>query len=150
MVAGSEPGNLPSSFHRSVLPRRGFTSICDADQQLGFLGVGLQKAARDVGSVVDVEYRGPPGNRLARIRLTLGGRSARREAKLMVAEKVDAAFRANVRLLAGASSDEIIQMYRRSAGANAKRLSKIGSTRTALGRRRVKSCLRIFTADEHY
>jgi hypothetical protein len=72
------------------------------------------------------------------IRLTFGGRSARREAKLMVAEKVDAAFKANARLLAGASSDEILRMYRRRVGANAKRLSKVGSARTARRRRRVK------------
>jgi len=44
------------------------------------------------------------------MKLTLGGRAARREAKLMVAEKIDAAFKANARILAGGSSDEIIRM----------------------------------------
>jgi hypothetical protein len=82
------------------------------------------------------------------MRLILGGRSARREAKLMVAEKVDAAFKANARFLAGASSDEIIGMYRRRVGANAKRLSKVASRRTGRRRRRVRWSLRLLAADE--
>ena len=72
------------------------------------------------------------------MKLILGGRSARREAKLMVAEKIDAAFKANARILAGGSSDEIIRMYRRRVGANAKRLSKVNSSRPAIKRRRLK------------
>jgi hypothetical protein len=72
------------------------------------------------------------------MKLIRGGRSARREAKLMVAEKIDAAFKANARILAGGSSDEIIRMYRRRVGANAKRLSKVNSSRAALRRRRLK------------
>lgn len=51
-----------------------------------------------------------------------GDRSARREARLMVAENLDAAFKANVLMLEGDSSDEIIRMYRRRVAANAKRL----------------------------
>ena len=69
------------------------------------------------------------------MKLIFGGRSARREAKLMVAEKIDAAFKS---ILAGGSSDEIIRMYRRRVGANAKRLSKVNSSRAALRRRRLK------------
>jgi hypothetical protein len=57
---------------------------------------------------------------------------------LMVAEKLDAAFKANLRILEGASSDEIIRMYRRHIAANAKRLSKLNSGRPALRRRRRK------------
>jgi len=70
------------------------------------------------------------------MKLMLGGRSARREARLMVTEKVDAAFKANARMMAGASSDEIIRMYRRRVAANAKRLAKLNSSRPARRRRR--------------
>jgi uncharacterized lipoprotein NlpE involved in copper resistance len=72
------------------------------------------------------------------MKLMRGDRSARREARLMVAEKLEAAFKANVRMLEGASSDEIIRMYRRRVAANAKRLSKLNSGRPALRRRRRK------------
>ena len=72
------------------------------------------------------------------MKLMLGGRSARREARLMVREKLDVAFKANARVMAGASSDEIIRMYRRRVAANAKRLAKLNSSRPALRRRRRK------------
>jgi hypothetical protein len=66
-------------------------------------------------------------NRVVGLRVTrmmLGGRSARREAKLMVTEKMEAALEANTRMMHGASADEIIRMYRRRVAANAKRLSR--------------------------
>ena len=40
------------------------------------------------------------------IKLMRGGRGARREAQLMVSEKIDAAFKASASLMAGASGDE--------------------------------------------
>ena len=43
---------------------------------------------------------------LRMMKLMRGGRSARREAKLMVSEKMDAAFEATARLMVGASGDE--------------------------------------------
>jgi hypothetical protein len=43
-------------------------------------------------------------------RMMLGGASARREAKLMVTEKMEAALEANTRMMTGASADEIIRM----------------------------------------
>ena len=43
---------------------------------------------------------------LRAVKLMLGGRGARREAKLMVSEKIDAAFEASASLMAGASGDE--------------------------------------------
>ena len=49
---------------------------------------------------------------LRMMKLMRGGRSARREAKLMVSEKMDAAFEATARLMVGASGDEIVQRYR--------------------------------------
>jgi hypothetical protein len=58
---------------------------------------------------------------LRMMKLMRGGRRARREAKLMVSEKIDAAFDAGARLMAGASGDEIIRRYRRGVAANAKR-----------------------------
>jgi uncharacterized lipoprotein NlpE involved in copper resistance len=61
---------------------------------------------------------------LRMMKLMRGGRSARREAKLMVREKIDAAFEATARLMAGAPSEEIVHRYRRRVAANAKRLRK--------------------------
>ena len=68
-------------------------------------------------------------------RIMLGGRNARREAKLMVTEKMEAALEANARMMAGASADEIIRMYRRRVAANARRLSQRTSGRSALKRK---------------
>jgi hypothetical protein len=81
---------------------------------------------------------GLEANRVIGLRLTklmLGGRAARREARLMVAEKLDAAFKANARMATGASPDEIIRMYRRRVAANYKRLGKFKSNRSRSGRR---------------
>jgi hypothetical protein len=58
------------------------------------------------------------------MKLMLGGKSARREARMMVTEKIRAGLEANARLMAGASPDEVIRTYRRRVAANAKRLSK--------------------------
>jgi hypothetical protein len=57
-------------------------------------------------------------------KLMRGGRQARREAELMITEKVDAALEAGTRLLSGASGDEIVRRYRRRVAANAKRLKR--------------------------
>jgi hypothetical protein len=59
-----------------------------------------------------------------------GGKPARREAKLMVSEKINAAFEATARLMAGASGDEIVHRYRQHVAANAKRLAKLNSGRS--------------------
>jgi hypothetical protein len=64
------------------------------------------------------------------MKLMRGGRRARREAKLMVSEKIDAAFEASARLMAGASGDEIVHRYRQRVAANAKRLAKLKSGRS--------------------
>jgi hypothetical protein len=77
-------------------------------------------------------------NRVVGLRVTrmmLDGRSARREAKLMVTEKMEAALEANNRMMHGASADEIIRMYRRRVAANAGRLSKGTSGGSALKRK---------------
>lgn len=66
---------------------------------------------------------GIESNLVIGLRLMCGGRTAQREANLMVAEKLDAAMEANGRLLSGQSSDKVIQMYRRRVAANVKRLS---------------------------
>jgi hypothetical protein len=58
------------------------------------------------------------------MKLTLGGEKARREAELMIREKIDEAYRSGQRLMAGASSDEIVRRYRRRVSANAKRLGR--------------------------
>jgi hypothetical protein len=61
---------------------------------------------------------------LRMMKLMLGGRSARREAELMISEKIDAAIKASASAMTGASADEIVRRYRRRVAANAKRLSK--------------------------
>jgi len=60
---------------------------------------------------------------LRMMKLMRGGRSARREASLMVSERINAAFEATASLVAGASGDEIVHRYRRHVAKNAKRLS---------------------------
>lgn len=64
------------------------------------------------------------------MKLMRGGRSARREAELMVNEKIHAAFEATASLMAGASGDEIVHRFRRHVAANAKRLSGPNSGRS--------------------
>ena len=70
------------------------------------------------------------------MKLMLCGRGARREAQLMVSEKIDAAVEASASLMAGASGDEIVHRYRRRVAANAKRLSRFNSNRPVLRRTR--------------
>ena len=77
-----------------------------------------------------IEANGVIGLRMMKLMLS-GKRAARREARLMVSEKVDAAVEATMTLISGASAHKIIGQYRRRVAANAKRLSKIGSSRTA-------------------
>jgi len=64
---------------------------------------------------------------LRMMKLMLGGRRARREAKLMVSEKMRAACETTASLLAGASGDDIVHRYRRRVAANAKRLGRLNS-----------------------
>ena len=68
------------------------------------------------------------------MKLMRGGRSARREAELMVSEKIHAAFEATASLAAGASGDELVHRYRQHVAKNAKRLS--GQSRKRTRRRR--------------
>jgi hypothetical protein len=68
------------------------------------------------------------------MKFMLGGRSARREANLMVSEKIKAAIEATASLASGASGDEIIHRYRQHVAKNAKRLS--GRSRKRTRRRR--------------
>ncbi len=58
------------------------------------------------------------------LKLMRGGKGARREAELMVSEKIAAAFEASASLMAGASGDDIVQRYREHVAANSKRLGK--------------------------
>jgi hypothetical protein len=59
---------------------------------------------------------------LRAMKLMVGDVAAMQEARLMVSEKVDAAFEATVSLIAGASGDQIINQYRQHVAVNAKRL----------------------------
>ena len=74
------------------------------------------------------------GLRLAK--LMLGGRSARREAKLMITEKMAAAIEAGGKLMTGASADDIVRLYRRRVASNVKRLSRLKSSAASKRRRR--------------
>ena len=67
---------------------------------------------------------------LRMMKLMRGGRKARREAELMVREKIHAGLEATAHLLAGASSEEIVHRYRRHVAVNAKRLGKFNSSRS--------------------
>jgi hypothetical protein len=67
---------------------------------------------------------------LRMMKVMRGGRSARREAELMVSVKIHAAFEATASLMAGASGDEIVHRYRRHVAVNAKRLGKLNSGRS--------------------
>jgi hypothetical protein len=67
---------------------------------------------------------------LRMMKLMLGGRRARREAKLMVSDKIDAAVKATANIMSGASGDEIVGQYRRRVAANAKRLGRLNSGRS--------------------
>jgi len=66
---------------------------------------------------------------LRMMKLMRGGRRARREAELMVSEKILAAFETTASLMAGASGDQIVHRYRRHVAANAKRLGGLNSVR---------------------
>jgi hypothetical protein len=66
----------------------------------------------------------------------VGGKRARREAELMVSEKVDEAVRAGASLMAGASGEDIVRLYRRRVAANAKRLGKLSPGQAVKRRRR--------------
>jgi hypothetical protein len=59
---------------------------------------------------------------LRMMKMMRGGQGARREAELMISEKVHAAFQATASLMTGASSHEIVHQYRRHVARNAKRL----------------------------
>src|ERR1035437_2756224 len=56
-------------------------------------------------------------------RLAFGGALANTEVRLMVKEKVDAAFEAGAILLADGSPSNVIDLYRKHVAANAERLS---------------------------
>ena len=80
-----------------------------------------------------VEANGVVGLRM--IKLMLGGRSARREAELMVSEKIHAAFEAAASLMAGASGDQIVHRYRQHVAKNAIRLGRLRSGRSLVVKR---------------
>jgi len=77
---------------------------------------------------------------LRMMKLMRGGRSARREAKLMVTEKIIAASEAAASLMAGTSTDKIVHRYRQHVARNAKRLGSInaGQSGNRVVRRRRK------------
>ena len=61
---------------------------------------------------------------LRTIKLARGGKSAHKEARLMVAEKVAAALQESGRLLTGARPSSVVKRVRKKVRANARRLSR--------------------------
>ena len=61
--------------------------------------------------------------RLRLAKLALGDHAADCEARLMVAEKVDAMFEAGASMMSGASAATVIGRYREHVAANTRRLS---------------------------
>jgi hypothetical protein len=59
---------------------------------------------------------------LRTMKLMAGGRSARREAEVMVTEKIHAAIEAAASLMTGASANQIVHRYRQHVARNTKRL----------------------------
>ena len=68
-----------------------------------------------------VEANGVIAQRLCKI--AEGGLAARKEAELMMSEKVDATFEASGTLWGGGSVANVIERYREHVAANAKRLA---------------------------
>ena len=60
---------------------------------------------------------------LRTMKLTAGGTKAKREARLMVSEKMQAAGLESGRLMLGASADSVVKRYRKKVKANVRRLS---------------------------
>jgi hypothetical protein len=58
------------------------------------------------------------------IKLSAGGASAHKEARLMTSEKIFAATQAAGRLMLGDSPDQVVRGYRRKVRANTRRLSR--------------------------
>ena len=67
---------------------------------------------------------------LRMMKLMRGGNGARREAELMVREKMDAALEATASLMTGVSGDRVVHRYRKRVAANAKRLIRLNSGRS--------------------
>lgn len=70
------------------------------------------------------------------VKLMRGGRAAKREARLMVSEKIVAALEASASLMTGASGHDVVRRYRKHVAANAKRLGKSKSRRGRVKRTR--------------
>ena len=80
---------------------------------------------------------------LRMMKLMRGGNGARREAELMVREKMDAALEATASLMTGVSGDRIVHRYRKRVAANAKRLIRLNSGRSQKRKLRRNSLRRI-------
>lgn len=63
---------------------------------------------------------------LRTIKLMSGDEDSAREVRLMIGEKVDAAFETTAGLVCGITGNEIIEGYRQKVAANAHRLSNQG------------------------
>jgi hypothetical protein len=61
---------------------------------------------------------------LRMLKLTRGGSDALNEMRLMIGEKVDAAFESGANLMAGATAETVIDRYRQHVAANVARLSR--------------------------
>ena len=87
--------------------------------------LGYEEGQEMVSSLILLAFEANGVIALRIMKLMRGGRNARREAELMVSEKIHAAC-----LMAGASGDDVIRRYRRHVALNAKRLSGLNSGRS--------------------
>jgi hypothetical protein len=94
------------------------------------LGFGYVEGREMINSLMLLAFEANGVIALRMMKLMRGDRSARREAELMVSEKINAAFEAAAGLIAGASSETTIHRYRRHVKANAKRSRKRALRRT--------------------
>jgi len=69
--------------------------------------------AVESNNVIDIRLR----------RIATGAVSAGEETRLMVSEKVDAAFKAGSTLMSGGKPNEVFDLYRKSVAANMARLA---------------------------
>ncbi len=70
------------------------------------------------------------------MKLAAGGDAARKEAELMVSEKMDAAMEAGTTLMSGGSLTRVVDRYRQHVAANQHRLSPASRPHKSAARKR--------------
>src|SRR5205814_8532261 len=100
-----------SSIRLSFVSARYSSSLSPEPFPLSGLGRQLCRGRQMVNSLMMLAVEANGVVALRMMKLMRGGRKARREAKLMVSEKIHAAFEATASLMTGASGGEIVHRY---------------------------------------